>query len=325
MLSVRGVAVAFDGTTVLDGTSLEVGDDEVVALLGASGSGKTTLLRVVAGLVPPAAGTVAWDGDDLGGVPTHLRRFGLVFQDFALFPHLDVAANVAFGLPGLTAAERRTRVAAELERVGLAGFEDRAVAGLSGGQAQRVALARSLAVRPRLLLLDEPLGSLDRTLRRDLAGDVRAALRSAGIPALHVTHDPAEAFAVADRVAILHGGRIVRVGAPETVWNAPGTEAAARLLGFTAIVDVTVDRGGVHLGSGEGRQARAIVREDGARIADDGEVTGTVSGSTFRGPGHLLSVRVAGGTIGVPSPRPLPADTPVRLAIDPAAYTLLDG
>jgi len=325
MLAVRGLTVAFDDTRVLDGVDLAVGDGEVVALLGASGSGKTTILRAIAGLVTPDAGTVAWDGADLAGVPTHLRRFGLVFQDYALFPHLDVAANVAFGIASLPPEDRRTRVSEELERVGLGGFERRAVASLSGGQAQRVALARSLAARPRLLLLDEPLGSVDRTLRRDLALDVRAALRSAEIPALHVTHDPAEAFAVADTVAILHGGRIVRTGPPEKVWNAPGTEAAARLLGFTSIVDVTVDREGVHLGSGEGRTARAIVREEGVRVADDGDVEGTVLGSAFHGPGHLLEVRVPGGVIGVPSNRAIAPDTSVRLALDAVALTLLDG
>ncbi|HLA67518.1 MAG TPA: ABC transporter ATP-binding protein [Acidimicrobiia bacterium] len=324
MLAVRGLSVRFGERIVLSGIDVVVGDGEIVALVGASGSGKTTLLRAVAGIIPITDGTVAWDGMDLAAVPTHRRGFGLVFQDFALFPHLDVAGNVAFGITHLPPIPRAARVSEELGRVGLSGFEHRRVGELSGGQAQRVAVARSLAPRPRLLLLDEPLGSLDRTLRRDLAADLRAALLSAQIPALHVTHDPAEAFAVADRVVIIDAGRVIRVGTPERVWSAPGTEAAARLLGLTAVVDVTVDRDGVHLGPGEGRRARALVREEAVRIAPDGTVTGTVESSVFRGPGHLVTVRVAGGTVAVASPHPVPAGQTVRLAVDPGAFTLLE-
>ena len=325
MLRIESVAVRFDALAVLESVDLTVGDGEIVALLGASGSGKTTLLRVVAGLIRPDRGTVSWDGADLGPVPTHRRGFGLVFQDFALFPHLDVGGNVAFGIADLTPEERARRIATELDRVGLAGFELRRVGELSGGQAQRVALARSLAPRPRLLLLDEPLGSLDRTLRRDLAADLGAALRSAAIPALHVTHDPAEAFAIADRVALIDGGRVIRTGTPEKVWSAPGTEAAARLLGLTAVVEVTVDRDGVHLGGSDGRRARALVRPDGVHLSPEGPITGTVEQSVFVGPAHLLTVRIPGGLVSVPSPQAAAVGRPVRLAVDPAAFTLLDG
>jgi len=205
MLEVDGVTVRFGDRVVLDEIGLAVGAGEVVGLLGPSGSGKSTLLRVIAGLLVPDRGRVAWDGDNLRTVPTHRRRFGLVFQDHQLFPHRDVAGNVGFGLSvaGRPQAEIRRRVTELLDLVGLPGFERRGVASLSGGEAQRVALARALAPSPRLLLLDEPLGALDRELHDRLALDLRRLLKEVGIAGLHVTHDPEEADAVADRVVSL--------------------------------------------------------------------------------------------------------------------------
>jgi thiamine transport system ATP-binding protein len=201
-LEVRDLSVALGGHPVLDGVDLHVGPAESVALLGPSGAGKSTLLRVVAGLVEPGSGSVLWDGVDLAGTPAHERRIGLVFQDAVLFPHRDVAGNVAYGLEAWrTPASVRAREVDELlALVDLEGFGPRRVDSLSGGQAQRVALARALAPRPRLLLLDEPFGALDRELRDRLGADVRNLLRSLGIPALHVTHDEVEARLVADRV-----------------------------------------------------------------------------------------------------------------------------
>ncbi|HEX6787231.1 MAG TPA: ATP-binding cassette domain-containing protein [Acidimicrobiales bacterium] len=205
MLDVDGITVRFGDRVVLDEVGLAVGTGEVVGLLGPSGSGKSTLLRVIAGLLVPDRGRVAWDGVDLRTVPTHRRRFGLVFQDHQLFPHRDVAGNVGFGLSvaGRPPAEIRARVAELLDLVGLRGFERRGVASLSGGEAQRVALARALAPSPRLLLLDEPLGALDRELHDRLALDLRRLLKEVGIAGLHVTHDREEADTVADRVVTL--------------------------------------------------------------------------------------------------------------------------
>ena len=205
MLAVDGVTVRFGTTVVLDGVSLTAGEGETVALLGPSGSGKSTLLRVIAGLIIPNAGTVRIDGDDVTAVPTHRRRVGMVFQDEELFPHLDVAGNVGFGLKmaGLDAAVRTTRIAELLELVGLPGFDRRAVGGLSGGEAKRVALARSLAPEPRVLLLDEPLSGLDRDLHDRLMVDVAEILDGAGTTAVWVTHDRAEADAAADRTVEL--------------------------------------------------------------------------------------------------------------------------
>ena len=204
-LDVDAVSVRFGERQVLDRVGLEVRPGEVVALLGPSGCGKSTLLQVIAGLLTPDGGRVGWAGQDLTAVAAHRRGFGLVFQDALLFPHLDVAGNVGYGLrvAGAGRAQASTRVAQLLELVELAGYGGRAVATLSGGEAQRVALARALAPAPRLLLLDEPFGALDRELRDRLAVDVRALLHRLGTPAVHVTHDLAEAELLGDRVVHL--------------------------------------------------------------------------------------------------------------------------
>jgi thiamine transport system ATP-binding protein len=216
----------------VDGVTLDVPAGQVLALLGPSGCGKSSLLRAVAGLEPPAAGSVRWAGADLARVPVHRRGFGLVFQDGQLFPHRDVAGNVGYGLRDLGRAERDARVTALLELVGLPGYARRPVGTLSGGERQRVALARSLAPRPRLLLLDEPLSALDRSLRERLAEDLRGALVATGTTALFVTHDQDEAFAVADRVAVMSAGRLLQVADPETVWRRPAGRVVAEFLGY---------------------------------------------------------------------------------------------
>jgi thiamine transport system ATP-binding protein len=222
-LDVRDVSVAFDGIAVLDRVSLSVGDGEVVALLGPSGSGKSTLLRVVAGLIAPDAGLVFLDGRDITAVPTHRRGIGMVFQDEQLFPHRDVAANVGFGLKmqKIPGDERAQRVGSMLELVGLPGYGHRRVTDLSGGEAKRIALARSLAPSPRALLLDEPLTGLDRELHDRLVGELAGILRRAATTAVVVTHDRDEAARLADRVVTMDELRgeecsIVDVTAAET-------------------------------------------------------------------------------------------------------------
>lgn len=247
-LVIEEVSVRFDGEPVLDRLSLTVAPGEVVAVVGPSGSGKSTLLRAVAGLEPLAGGRIVLGGRDLGGVPTHHRGLGLMFQDHGLFTHLDVAGNVAYGLrvAGMSDRERGRRVAELVALVGLDGLEGRRVDQLSGGEAQRVALARALAPEPGLLMLDEPLGSLDRALREQLTGELRRLLSELGQTALHVTHDQSEAFAMADRVAVIDDGRVVAVGRPADLWSDPGSRFVASFLGHPNLWSVTVDdRGAV--------------------------------------------------------------------------------
>ncbi|MEE6271843.1 ABC transporter ATP-binding protein [Georgenia sp. MJ206] len=270
-------------TTAVAGVSLAVPAGEVLALLGPSGCGKSSLLRAVAGLEPVAAGRVLFAGQDVGAVPVHRRGFGLMFQDGQLFPHRDVAGNVGYGLvmAGAGRSERDQRVGELLDLVGLTGYASRAVSTLSGGEKQRVALARALAPRPRLLLLDEPLSSLDRSLREHLSGELRDILRAAGTTALYVTHDHDEAFTVAGRVAVMDAGRILQVDRPARLWRQPRSERVARFLGYgpfltadvaggaarTVLGDVPLPAGGVRSGGGD-VPGGAAVRDD-ARGRDD--------------------------------------------------------
>jgi thiamine transport system ATP-binding protein len=250
-LSIEGLVVTYGDLRAVDGVDLAIADGEIVAILGASGSGKTTLLRAVAGLEPTTAGRISIGGVDLAGVPTHRRGVGLMFQDHALFPHRDVAGNVAFGLRmrGDDDSTTAARVAEVLGLVGLAGFEHRAVPSLSGGEQQRVALARALAPAPQVLLLDEPLGSLDRALRDRLVIELRDLLTERRITALFVTHDQAEAFAVADRVATMSEGRLQTVVRTDAVrlgrGDAGGVVRAVQLVGEVADVTVELTGGGV--------------------------------------------------------------------------------
>lgn len=231
-LQVVDLSVVYDGTTrAVDSVSVDVAPGTVLALLGASGSGKSSLLRAVAGLVRPVSGRVCWDGRDVTEVPVHRRGFGLMFQDGQLFPHRSVGGNVGYALNKMSRRERQARVGELLDLVGLSGYEDRRVSEISGGQAQRVALARCVAADPALLLLDEPLSSLDKSLRERLASDIRAMVRGSGMSAVHVTHDTDEAFAIADLVGVMEAGRLVRLGTPEVLWSRPGAAAVADLLG----------------------------------------------------------------------------------------------
>ncbi len=232
----------YEQALLLREVSLTVERGEVVSLLGPSGSGKTTLLRIIAGLEPSEGGRVLLEGQDLAQVPTHERGVVLMFQEYALFPHRTVAENVAFGLRmrGRSQGAIDEKVAEMLEVMGLARFAGRSVVDLSGGERQRVALARSLAPEPRLLLLDEPLGSLDRTLRQRLLEELAVILRRVGVTTITVTHDQEEAFALADRVALLHGGRVVQMGPPTEIYREPANAWVAEFLGLENLFEAEV-------------------------------------------------------------------------------------
>jgi iron(III) transport system ATP-binding protein len=240
ILTLEGVGSAAGGQTILQGIDLRLAEGEYVALLGPSGCGKSTLLRLVAGFARPTEGTVTLDGrtvsDARSFTPPEDRGVGMVFQSYALWPHLDVAGNVGYGLRTLPGPARAARVAEALATVGLDGFQRRRIPSLSGGQRQRVALARCLAMRPRLMLLDEPLANLDAHLREAMVDEFRHLHRATGATILHVTHDQAEALALADRIAVMDRGRILQQGSPDQVWQEPASAAVARFLGRGTVV-----------------------------------------------------------------------------------------
>jgi len=235
-LEVVDATVHYGSDVGIEDVTVEVRPGEVVGLLGPSGCGKSTLLRAIAGLEPLTSGRILWDGSDLSAVPVHRRGFGMVFQDGQLFSTMTVGRNIAYGLAGMPRAAQEERVAEMLELIGLTGYAGRRTTELSGGEAQRIALARSLAPRPRALLLDEPLSALDTTLRRRLAQDLARILRETGTTAVYVTHDHQEAYTVADRVAILDAGRLLQVAEPETLRARPASRRVADFLGFSAYV-----------------------------------------------------------------------------------------
>ena len=344
-LSLDHVTRRFGRHVAVDDVSLGVRAGELLALVGASGSGKTTTLRMAAGYETPDAGAVRLDGRDITRVPPERRGFGMVFQHYALFPHMSVEENVAFGLEarGVRRADRLARARSALRAVGLDGAGSRPVQSLSGGEQQRVALARAVVIEPRVLLLDEPLSNLDPTLRVTTRDELRAMLRRLHLTALFVTHDQEDAFAIADRVALLRRGKLLQIGAPEELYDRPASQAVAEFIGRAALVpaldrgahatvtlggvsrDVTVTRpdggspdggrpdGGRPDGGAPLGQALAVLRPEALAFApvdaDDGW-PGTVTDRRFAGAATVYHVAVGDGANGVE----LEVATPERLA-----------
>jgi len=303
MLECRSLTRIYGATRALDDFDLTVLGGSIAAVIGPSGCGKTTLLRVLSGLEQQDAGSIVWDGRDVSSTPTHQRGFGLMFQDFALFPHRTVGENVAFGLrmAGMAQTGRTTRVAEVLELVGLTGYVDRPVTMLSGGEQQRVALARTLAPQPRLVLLDEPLGSLDRTLSDRLIVEMHDIFEALGVTVVYVTHDQGGAFAIADHLIVMREGRAVASGSTEDVWRRPGTEWVARFLGHENIIEAGSPGAAVAIGTSSphlaGTASAFAVPAAAVSLREDPAGPGTVESVTFRGGSHRVRVAIGDLTL----------------------------
>jgi len=295
-LEVRGLTVRFGDAEAVCDVDLDVPVGSVTAVLGPSGSGKSTLLRAIAGLELPASGSIAYAGHDLGRVPTHKRGFALMFQDGQLFSHQTVGRNVGYPLRlrHRSGSQQVERVAELLDLVGLAGYEDRMPATLSGGERQRVALARSLAVEPRMLLLDEPLSALDRGLRERLAGELHDILRKAGTTALLVTHDQEEAFAIADRMAVMRSGRVVQAGTLDEVWGEPADSWTARFLGYGTVLDGAGALALRDLVDPDARWTEVALRRSAIQLDPSGPLSATVVSARATPEQIRLELDVAG-------------------------------
>lgn len=323
-LSLRGIKFGYGRDLVLDGVTLDVAPGEIVCLYGPSGCGKSTVLRVAAGLERLSEGSIELDGAPLSTAGAHTppekRGIGLVFQDFVLFQHMTVAENVAFGLDGLSARDRRERVAAEIAAVGLADFSHRRPAQLSGGQQQRVALARAFARRPKALLLDEPFASIDAALRRRLRADLRRMLKARGAPAIVVTHDADEAVELGDRIAVMRQGRIVEDASPERLWRAPQTPEGALLFSGAQMLAAGAPFGLTAIGDGVG-----VILAGGATARPDANGHARVIDCRFAGPSWQATLEAMGHPgvfLRADSPGPLEAGTRAAVIVDPARLRL---
>jgi putative spermidine/putrescine transport system ATP-binding protein len=339
-LILDGLTAHYGDTLAVDALTLKIGKGELVALLGPSGCGKTTTLRMVAGFVKPTGGKVILGGRDLTRVATHKRNTGVVFQSYALFPHLTVLENVGFGLRmrHVPTDERRRRARASLDMVGLAAVADRYPAQLSGGQQQRVALARALVIEPDVLLLDEPLSNLDANLRAEMRGEIRRLQQTLQITALFVTHDQEEALAMSDRIAVMSAGRLVEVGTPMTLSDAPNDPFTAQFLGSRTIVEGTTRAGvftapGLTCAGAPGDATRLVLRAARLQVEAPGgtlngplEAHGQVAATAFIGDLFETDVETPSGTIRVLVPSqtpPPPPGSPCRVTAMPGGVSFM--
>jgi spermidine/putrescine ABC transporter ATP-binding subunit len=306
LVGIQGVSRRFGDVVALDDVTLDIRQGEFFALLGPSGCGKTTLLRILAGFESPDAGGVTLDGADLLSLPAHRRPINLMFQSYALFPHMSVVKNIAYGLERerLSRAEVRSRVLEVLETVGLTEQANRRPHQLSGGQRQRVALARAIVKRPRLLLLDEPLSALDKKVRAEMQLELKRLQHEVGITFVVVTHDQEEAMSLADRIAVLQSGRVQQIDAPVRLYERPGTPFVADFIGANNLFEGTAVGGGLSVpglgdlpaetGFAAGAPALLGVRPESVRLGEPGVLRGVVADVSFYGGVSHIAVRVAG-------------------------------
>ena len=336
ILSIRDLRVVFeDGFTALGGVSIDIGENEFVTLLGPSGCGKTTLQRCIGGFEKPTSGEILYKGKNIIGLPPYKRAINTVFQRYALFPHLNVAQNVAFG-PDLRKEDKK-KTAEEVSRmlalVGLAGFEKRRISSLSGGQQQRVAIARALINKPDVLLLDEPLGALDLKLRREMQLELKRIQRESGITFIFVTHDQEEALTMSDRVAVMSAGHILQLGTPEDIYNEPQSAFVADFIGDSDIMAGTMvrdrlvrflgcDFACVDTGFGENAEVDVVLRPEDVKLKpiDDPAQNvpqGVVESLLFKGVHYEMKVRVGDNVLLVHSTHARPVGTQVKLTVAP--------
>jgi putative spermidine/putrescine transport system ATP-binding protein len=334
-LSIEALTVSYGGPTVLDRVSLEVERGEMVALLGSSGCGKTTLLRSIAGFVIPDSGTIRIEGRDIARLPPEARGTAMMFQSYALWPHMSVAENIGYGLRmrGWKKDAIAARIDEMLKLLQLEGFGPRPVTQLSGGQRQRVALGRALAVSPHVLLLDEPMSNLDYKVRLELRHELRALQKRIGITAVYVTHDREEALTLSDRIAVIDAGRIVQTGVPEEIFHHPSSAFVAGFMGADNAVDLIATESGLAAAQGAtvpGRRVRAHFRSDAARLAAAGATAnggdlvldGVVSQSVYVGQGYRYRVRTDGAEVWVHAPERVAEGTTARVVVPRSALLL---
>lgn len=333
VVSLRDIVVEFDGQRILDGLNLDIHDKEFVTLLGSSGCGKTTTLRLIAGFLEPNAGKVLLKGEDITGVPPYKRPVNTVFQKYALFPHLNVFENVAFGLrlKKLDEDTIRRKVRDMLEVVGLKGFERRSISQMSGGQQQRVAIARSLVNEPEILLLDEPLGALDLKLRKEMQLELKRLQREMNITFIYVTHDQEEALTMSDTVVVMNGGKVQQIGTPEDIYNEPKNAFVADFIGDSNIVDGVmhkdflvsfsgVDFPCVDRGFAREQSVQVVVRPEDIEVVSpvEGQLVGVVNDVIFKGVHFEMHVECEGREWLIHSTR---ACTPARPLVCASAPT----
>ncbi len=341
LIRLRDCVMAYEDGVVLDHINLYINDKEFLTLLGPSGCGKTTTLRIIGGFLTPTAGDVLFDGVRINDVPPHKRAVNTVFQKYALFPHLNVFENVAFGLRIPKADEKgkkvklpekeiRERVMEMLEVVNLKGFEKRAVSALSGGQQQRVAIARALVNRPKVLLLDEPLGALDMRLRKDMQNELKRIQQETGITFIYVTHDQEEALAMSDTVVVMDGGRIQQIGTPEDIYNEPKNAFVADFIGESNIIDGIMRSDGVveifnrrfaclDGGFEKDEPVDVVIRPEDVDIVpeDQGQLKGTVTNVTFKGMQYDIIVDFYGFKWLIQTTDLSPVGSRIGIKIDP--------
>ena len=338
LIRLRDLCMAFDDELVLDHINLYINDSEFLTLLGPSGCGKTTTLRIIGGFTTPTSGDVTFDGERINDVPPHKRQINTVFQKYALFPHLDVFENIAFGLriAKVPAEEIEERVTEMLGVVSLKGFEHRKITQLSGGQQQRVAIARALVNRPKVLLLDEPLGALDLRLRKDMQNELKRIQQQMGITFIYVTHDQEEALTMSDTVVVMDKGRIQQIGTPEDIYNEPKNAFVADFIGESNILNGTMVRDNVVKmygkefpcvdgGFAPNEPVDVVIRPEDIDIVpvEQGQLVGTVTNVTFKGMQYDIIVDFRGFKWLIQTTDHSPVGARIGVKIDPDGFHIM--